>query len=192
MKMESTPMIESKPIAGKSGKSGIQKSFMMTEYSRLSPVIETNNSGIDEDFFNYIQWTGLAKEPGFFILSSLSRYYYDSGDFSGLRTLINLKELNQINHLDSFLFTIYNRLSSGTYFLGCFSSNGKNEKGIADLNSSKFIKGSPGGNNLKKKRNFTRQEVTHILEGHGFKVIDLTEIKSITYFCSRIMKRSGE
>jgi hypothetical protein len=73
------------------------------EKTGTNPVVEHILSEGGDDFFRYLNWIGLAKEPNLMVLSSMHHYYYDHDDLIGIRTLINLKTLNQVRHLESFL-----------------------------------------------------------------------------------------
>ncbi len=144
---------------------------------------DSNYSGfvpeVDENFRNYLTWNGLANEDNLLVLSSKQHYYYDYEELKDVTTLINLKKLNLVRHLDDFLHTLYNGLSPRTNFIGCFSDR-KSEKGINSLRRfyKKFI-------NLVDSRidtDIDRRQFTKLLESHGFKLIDMTEINGLTYF----------
>jgi hypothetical protein len=169
-----------------------EKNLFLSERPGISSVPESLFSGGNEDFYNYILCTGLNQEPNFMFLSSITHYYYDYNDLKGIRTLINLKHLNNINHIESFLNILYSALSPRTYFLGCFKSNENNgNEGFCDQ-PGKLISRRLKTNDPKVEKCLNRKGVTSQLEAHGFKVIDITELNNISYFCSRIMKRSEE
>ena len=91
------------------------------ERTRTNPVINNLIAEGGENIFLYLNWHGLTDDPNLMILSSNHHYYYDCDDFKGVSTLINLKKLNLIKHLDSFLYTVSHVLSPKTNFIGCFS-----------------------------------------------------------------------
>ena len=132
-----------------------------------------------ESFFDYLDWLGLARESNMLVLPSGNHYYFDRQDLKDVTTLVNLKKLNLINHLDEFLVTIYNVLSPKTNFIGCFSDRKTNNG--ASLTSrlyKKFI------NFIDFKIDFDidRKELSMLLASKGFKIIDMTEINGLTYF----------
>jgi hypothetical protein len=154
--------------------------------AKISPERTMTNTAIDsliaeagENFFHYLNWHGLANEPNLLVLSSRHHYYYDHSELKSVTTLINLKKLNMIKHLDSFLNTVYGILSPKTNFIGCFSDR-ENQKGIGlpSRMYKKFI------NFLDSKTDIEidKEDVLRLLESHGFKVIDMTEISGLTYF----------
>lgn len=163
-------------------------------YSRkgANPVMETIALEAGEDFYEYINWIGLSKEPELMVLSSVHHYYYDHNDIKGVKVLVNLKKLNHIKHLESFLHTLYNILDSKTFFLGCFRSNHHKSNAIILNQPGKFINGLINILDSKTDRNISKHGAIKLLETHGFKVIDLTEIKGITYFWAQNIRRSGE
>ena len=51
-----------------------------------------------EDFVKYFEGLGLAKDPNVIFLSSQHHYYYDAEEMKNVKTVINLKEMNQISN----------------------------------------------------------------------------------------------
>jgi hypothetical protein len=134
---------------------------------------------VDENFINYLNWHGLATEDNLLVLSSKLHYYYDYEELKDVTTLINLKKLNLIKHLDDFLHTLCNGLSPKTNFIGCFSDR-KTQKGVNIISRlyKKFI------NILDSKIDvdIDSRDFSRLLESHGFKIIDMTEINGLIYF----------
>ena len=83
---------------------------------RISVVAE---GGVN--FFRYLKNLGLSGEPNLIILSSRNHYHCDENDLKSVRTLINLKKLNLIKHLDLFLNALVRILPPETNFIGRFS-----------------------------------------------------------------------
>jgi hypothetical protein len=144
----------------------------------FNPVIDNLIVEGGESFFHYLNWLGLADEPNMLVLSS--RYhYYGHNDLKGVTTLINLKKLNLIKHLDSFLHVVCNVLSPKANFIGRFS----------DKRIQNSIEPRP---RIFKRRNsffeskiyfeIDKIDVSRLLESHGLKVMDLTDINGLTYF----------
>jgi hypothetical protein len=148
-----------------------------TEKNQLVP--DQLNAEVDENFKNYLKSHGLSNEDNLLVLSSKLHYYYDYEELHDVTTLINLKKLNLIKHLDEFLQTLYNGLSPKTNFIGCFSDNKSREsKSLISKLYRKFINFLDAKIDLDmNSKNFSR-----LLESHGFKVIDMTVINGLTYF----------
>jgi hypothetical protein len=142
-----------------------------------------------ENFFHYISWLGLGKDPNLMILSSIHHYYYDFNELKGVRTLINLKPLNQINHIDNFLNNVYRVLPQKSNFVGCFKDN-KIHSGLAMpfYQSFRFLNSFINMIDSKSERFMSRKDVIKRLEGHDFSIIDMTEISKVTYFCAQNLK----
>lgn len=138
-----------------------------------------------EDFFYYLDWLGLAKKPDLMILSSMHHYYYDINDLKGIRILVNLKLLNRIGKLDGFLHSIYRLLPSGARFLGRFGED-KNREGLATplYQSIRFLTDIINRIDSRTEKRMTRDGVKRILESHGFRITDMTEINKTIYFMS--------
>lgn len=143
-----------------------------------------------EDLHNYIQWTGLIKGNGMMILLPISHYHYDFEDLKNVRILINQKKLNNVRHLESFLHTLFRVLPADAYFFGCFVCTDRATEGKSPnpFHKNKYPKKAFES---QTERFITRKGVSILLEGQGYKVIDLTDLNGITYFCARI-KKSGE
>ena len=139
-----------------------------------------NNLG--ESFFNYLNRFGLDHDSNLLVLPSDNHYYYDFDELKGVTTLVNMKKLNLVRHLNSFLNVIHDTLSPDANFIGCFSDR-KSGKGESEL--SRMYKKLINYLDNKIDLDFDRKDVLRLLESKGFKIIDITEINGITYFNSR-------
>jgi hypothetical protein len=150
--------------------------------TRNTPVIENLIAEGGENFFHYLKRVGLDDEPNMMVLSSNHHYYYDRSELSGVTTLINLKKLNMIKHLDSFLKSVCDVLSPKTNFVGCFSdSKTQLEIGLASRMYKRFINFLDSRTDSEIDKN----DVLKLLESRGYKIIDMTEINGLTYFTTR-------
>jgi len=190
--MENISILERNDIAGTFLNSNSKEQSKQLESSRSNPAVESLLSEGGEDFYQYLHWLGLAKESNLMVLSSIHHYYYDFNDLKGIKTLINLKKLNHIRHLDSFLHTIFRLLPPKSYFIGCFRESKPEGINIALNNSSKLFNGLRNIIESKTDRRMSGKEAVKLMEEHGFKVIDVTEINGLTYFCSKNRKRNEE
>jgi hypothetical protein len=173
-------------------KIGIGDKNVSMDDDQNNPVFESLLAEGGENFFHYINWLGLAKDPNLMILSSIHHYYYDFNDLKGVKTLINLKRFNQISHIDTFVNNVFRVLPSKANFVGCFKDN-KIHSGIAVpfYQSFKFLNGLINMIDSKTERFMTRKDVIKLLESHDFRIVDMTEISSITYFCAESHKKSA-
>jgi hypothetical protein len=173
----------------------------LTEKKSNLEIIASEGS---EDFVNYIEWLGFSKDPNLVVLSSLHHYYYDDEEMKSVRTVVNLIELNQIKQVASFINSIFHLLPSKSYFIGCFIDNQKNNRfslksKLISNNPQKYSEAAENGissripffnmlyNLLDSKisKHLSRSEVTQMLSDRGFKVLDMTELNGITYFCAQ-------
>ena len=154
-----------------------------------------------ESFYNYVDKLGLAKDPDLVVLSSISHYYYDVEEMNSVNTVINLKELNQIKQINSFLHSICHILPHKSNFIGCFVDN-KTINGYVLRNSScsyhnersfnamenGIVSRVPFINKLfsildsKTNTYMSERSVSILLEDYGFKVMDMTLLDGLTYF----------
>ena len=145
-----------------------------------------NNSTINkliteggENFYDYLDWNGLANESDLIVLPSTLHYYYDQEELKSVKTLINLKKLNLIKKLDDFVYTVNNVLSPNANFIGCFTDH-KSRTGESAV--SKMYKKVINFLDSKTDLSIDKKGVSRLFESHGFQVIDMTEINGVTYF----------
>ena len=181
-------------------KTDIDKDVPSIDLSLKKPALDLLSIEGGENFYNYIEWLGLAKDPDLIVLSSMHHYYYDTDDLKDIRTVVNLLPLNQIKQVKGFFHSIYHLIPHRCYFIGCFLDHRKNYGYIFRKNpldeQSKAIEQGISSKfsllnilfriiDLRAERFLSGKMVTLSLEDLGFKVLDMTEINGITYFCAR-------
>jgi hypothetical protein len=161
--------------------------------SGFFPAIVNMIAEDGENFFRYLKDLGLSRENNLVVLSSRHHYFYDENELKNVRTLINLRKLNLIKYLDEFLFTLVQVLPPNTKFLGCFSdSNASMENGSSLLHPLKLLKQKINALDFVGERTMNKNKVSAILESHGFKIINMTEMDGLTYFCSQNVSKSAK
>ncbi len=156
------------------------------------PVFKKLAAEGGEDFFHYINWLGLTKDHNLMILSSVHHYYYDLEDLKGVRTLVNLKKLNQISNPGAFLHTIYRVLPPRANLVGCFEDYRRHKGLTVRLSqSSRLINSFINMLDSRIDRILSQKDVERIMKEHGFRVLDFTEINGLVYFCSGNVKKSS-
>jgi hypothetical protein len=160
-----------------------------------------------ENFARYLDQLHLDKDPNLVVLSSSHHYYYDAEEMINVSTVINLKELNQIKQLKDLLHSIYHILTPNCNFIGCFVNNKKQNGFVLNTNPGDFYykrnsnaiengiaSSSPLLNMIynmidsKTNKYMSEKSVSFLLEEHGFKVVDMTEIDGLTYFCAQSLR----
>lgn len=177
-----------------------------------------NSSGLEiltaencENFASYIEHLGIDKDSDIVVLPSLHHYYYDAEEMSNVKTMINLKELNQIKQIKDFLHSIFHILPPNCNFIGCFVDNKKQngfvlsngpsdfhykrnsdaiENGIAS--SSPFLSMIYSMIDSKTNKYMSERSVTLLLEENGFNVLNMTEINGLTYFLAQKTRAINE
>jgi hypothetical protein len=158
--------------------------------SGFFPAIVNMIAEDGESFFHYLKDLGLSRENNLVVLSSRHHYFYDEDELKNVRTLINLKKLNLIKYLDEFLFTLVQILPPDTKFLGCFSEcNAPENNGALLFHPIKLLKQKVNRLNLMGKKTMNKNKVSEILESYGFKIINMTEMNGLTYFCSQNVRK---
>jgi hypothetical protein len=160
-----------------------------------------------ENFATYLKLLGLEKDTDFVILSSHHHYYYDAEEMINVKNVINLKELNQIKQLKELLHSVFHILSPNCKFIGCFVNNKKQnnfvlysdpsdhyhkrnsdaiEYGIASR--SPFLNMIYNMIDSKTNKYLSERSVYLLLEEHGFKIVNMTELDGLTYFCAQRLR----
>jgi hypothetical protein len=173
------------------------------ENSSRNPVFEKLAAEGGENYFDYVKLLGLDKDPRLIALSSFHHYYWDAEDLQEIRTLVNLKQLNQIKRIGDFLMTINNVLPHQGYFIGSFTEskdlNAFTTSNIESRNRAMESNETIGNgisfshsvfniiNNIldvKTNRFLSKITVKQLLESAGLEVLDMTQLNGLTYFCT--------
>jgi hypothetical protein len=181
------------------------------ELAKSNPVLKVLINENCENFTKYLERLDLPKDTNLVVLSSLHHYYYDAEEMTNVKTVINLKELNQIKQLKDFLHSIYHILPPECKFIGCFINN-KKQSGFV-LNSSPsdsyykrnsdaiengVVSSSPFLNMIfnmidsKTNKYMSERSVSLLLDEYGFKVLDMTEMDGLTYFCAQNLRTADK
>jgi hypothetical protein len=158
---------------------------MLDELQPVSSEISEIASEGGESFISYIRSIGLAGEDNLVVLPSSHHYYYEKNEMAGISTLVNIRSLNMIANLESFLNTLMSVLPPNTNFIGCFSDNAGGRKGQKNRKSSVLYQRLINLLDSRKVHFMTKNEVFSILEKHGFSIVDMTDIGGLTYFYSQ-------
>jgi hypothetical protein len=185
------------------------RTIFYSDKSRIENVkdnafLEKYIPGISDDFLFYLRKLNLAGDPDIVVLSSTNHYYYEAEDLKNVKTLVNVKQLNHINQVREFLDNIFSLLPSKSFLTGCFYENEDRIRFLSDSHKpDKKIAGQfdPAENgissrnpflnmvynilDIKTNRYLTKKAVTQELEISGWKVVDMTEFRGLTYFCAQ-------
>ena len=169
---------------------------------KINRIIEIINSEGNESFSHYIEWLGLSRDPKLLVLSSIHHYYYDAEEMTSVRTVVNLKELNQIKEINQFLNSMFLILPPKCFLIGCFVDN-KKQSGFSlrrrpsgpnissEEESNGIVSRIPFLNTIfsildaKANKYLSGKIVTQLLTNNGFNVMDMTELEGLTYFCAQ-------
>jgi hypothetical protein len=160
------------------------RKVFMPELYRINPALEKIRSEIGEDFIQYLHRLQLEEEPNIMSLSSTHHYYYDSDDLKTIKVLINLKPLNSIKNLESFLRIMVRILPHKSNFIGYFKNDTVNRSDFSFYYSTRFFNGMINYFDSRTDNSLTKKEVVELLEEYKLNVVDITDINGMTYFCS--------
>jgi hypothetical protein len=164
-----------------------------TRKTGFSPSIIKVIAEGGENFFLYLKRHNISREADMLVLPSAHHYYYDEKELENVRTLVNLKKLNQVKHLESFMQNLFQMLPQDANFIGCFS-NDKTQKqyGIAYYKPSRLLKRLINFIDSKTDRILDKSNVAEALERNGHMIVDMTEMDGITYFYSQNIHKKAE
>ena len=130
----------------------------------------------------------------------MHHYYYDADDLKEVKTVVNVLPLNQIKQVKSFFHLIYHLIPQNCFFIGCFVDNKKHnrfafKKNLSDNHSeavgNDIFSRIPFLNMIysiidsRSNNYYSGSNVRFLLENYGFKVMDMTELNGLTYFCAQ-------
>jgi hypothetical protein len=134
-----------------------------------------------EFFNNYISRLGYGTDQDVLILSSKHHYYYDASELKEVKTLVNLKRLNFMKHLENYVLKVSESLSPNAKFIGCFEDK-KANRGIGI--TARLYKKLINFIDLRIDTEIDRKSLVKIFESCGFDIVDMTEVNGLTYFTS--------
>jgi hypothetical protein len=127
----------------------------------------------------------MENEPNLMALPSTHHYYYELNDLKNIKILLNLKPLNGIKQLESFLQTLGSLLPHESSFIGYFKNTDQNISVFSLPQFSNYFQGFLNFIDLKTDNSLSKREVSRLLEKHKLNVVDFTDINGMTYFCSQ-------
>jgi hypothetical protein len=184
----------------------LQKKFTYNKNGRTQVFENLVEEGC-EHFFPYLDCVGLAKASDIVFLSSTHHFYYDEEELKDVKTVVNLKPLNNVKNIRNLLHSIYHLLPQKSNFVGCFVNNKKQNlftennvvaQGNSDSYENSIESKIPILNrmfsfiDLKTNRYMSQKTAIFLLEESGLKVLDMTEINGLTYFYASKIRHSAE
>jgi hypothetical protein len=180
--------------------SSFSTKYAIAENAQFSEL----KSGIYESFPDYIARLHIPGDLNLMVLPYSKHYYYESKDLKKVKILVNPKRLNDIKNIRDFLFNISSVLPLKSYFIGTFFNYKDKNILLSDLyRSQEVTQGSidlvengissriPFLNFLYRlidfriERYMTKTTVSFQLANISLKVLNMTDINGLTYFCAQ-------
>jgi len=175
--------------------------------SNIRRLFEELSEDVREDLINYLDRMGLINDSGMLVIPSTRHYFYDADDMKGVRTVVNLRQLNHVREIRDFLRNIADLLPHKSNFVGCFVDN-KIQNGFSDKYSNlprqvsekaeayengiesriPFINRMYSFIDSRTNRYLTKRAVTRLLEESGLQLVGMTEVNGLTYFWTQKTK----
>lgn len=177
--------------------------------SGLNNLFSELNTSVRQDLVSYLEDVGLVNDPAILVIPSSSHFFYDAEDLKGVKTVVNLKQLNYVREIRDFLHRVSELLPQDSSFVGCFIDN-KSQNGFSDKYSNlpkefsekaeayengiesriSFINRMYSFIDLKTNRYLTKRTVTNLLGECNLQLIGMSELNGLTYFHTR--RRSAQ
>jgi hypothetical protein len=175
--------------------------------SHLNHLFDELSDATREDLIEYLDRMGLINEADLLVIPSTRHYFYDAEDMKGIKTVVNLRQLNHVREIRDFLRNIVDLLPVKSNLVGCFVDN-KVQNGFSDKYSNlpgqiadkaeayengiesriPFINRMYSFIDSRTNRYLTKRAVTHLLEECGLQIIGMTDLNGLTYFCTQKIK----
>jgi hypothetical protein len=179
------------------------------EESGLNSLFAELNATVRQDLISYLDKVGVVNDPAILVIPSSRHFFYDAEDLKGVKTVVNLKQLNYVREIRDFLHKISELLPPESSFVGCFIDN-KSQNGFSDKYSNlpkelsekaeayengiesriPFINRMYSFIDLKTNRYLTTRTVTNLLEECNLQLLGMTGLNGLTYFHAR--RRSAQ
>lgn len=136
-------------------------------------------------FFRYMRRTGLFGGPGLIILSSHEGANYGRTDLSRARTLISLRRLDLIKHLEMFVSLLARLLPPGTSFVGCFACQGNSGYDARYSGNMPLLNLKVSHHPSAHCEELNPDKVSAMPGRCGLVVTDMMELNGLTFFHSK-------
>ena len=137
----------------------------------------------------FLMNTGLFRKQGMIILSQHDHANFTASELGRITTLITVRRLNLVKHLEMFLNSLAHILPPDTNFVGCFSPAKDRNPGYGSTGRSDGITGMFFHDRHPEWHVLNSSLVSEMLERNGLSLISMTEMNGVTWFCSR--KKGG-
>jgi hypothetical protein len=186
--------------------SSISTKYVIPEKPRFSQ----QNTDVSETFSEYIALLRIPGDLNLMVLPSSNHYYYETKDLKKVKILVNMKQLNDIKNIRDFLRNVSSVLPLKSYFIGTFFNN--KDKNIFLPDPHRPRKASSESSDLVENEITTRVQFLNLLyrlidfriEKYmtktaatlklveaSFNVLNMTDIKGLTYFCAQKILKSS-
>ncbi len=193
--------------------STIKEQALQTESKRartypLTLVEKELLEEVDADIVQYFKSFPFVMDQKVLYLSTIRHYIFDSATLFDINTIINLRLINRISHINYFLYNTNKMLPMKGYYLGCFESPSQQKKRIKSFQPRiissivyslhhfvhHLIPKIPGIRGLYLLANsgvikwLSINDISTVLHKNGFLLTDTVGIKGKTYFIAQKVK----
>lgn len=180
---------------------GLNSRINSSRMMKLNHLFAELNAEVRQDLIRYLEELGPFNESNLLVIPSSRHFFYDAEDLKGVKTVVNLKQLNFVREIRDFLHNVSKMLPQESHFVGCFIDN-RTQNGFSDKYSNlprnlsekaeayengiesriPFINRMYSFIDLKTNRYLTKKTVSNLLEECRLQLIGMTEINGLTYF----------
>jgi hypothetical protein len=201
-KVDTTSEAKLKSLLKSPVKSSLQKNSVFSEIKEEA----------GQEVYSYLEKFKLTESENILFLPMVRHYLYNSEELKKVDCIVNFKLLNSVPHIRYFLVTMNRLLPLEGQFVGCFLDYNKQKQrimktkhsflGYAFLMSYVFVnriipripvmKQMQHVLNSGKVKCLAKDEAKSLLDKHGFKIVNMTEIDGLTYFIVRKVNHNNK
>lgn len=140
-----------------------------------------------KDFYNYLTRLHMVdKLDNMLVLPARNHFFYIHDELKGFEGVINLTKLNYIKKLNRFINDLFHILDKDRIFCGCFLNNKYTlETKSNNHRVSKFMRAVMLIMESRMARLLSERDVKNLLAKNGFEIVNMKEIRGVTYFYAK-------
>ena len=142
--------------------------------------IEEKRDVSDPNLYTYIKTNKLKK----ILFLSTKSYFYEADELLKIKSIVFLKKLNDIIHLDRIIENVYHSAPVDTIICGSFINTEIAEVGhyrkLFEMMYNFLV--------LNGNRTLSLKRVISYLTAYNFKLLNVSEINGVTYFHAKKIK----
>jgi len=85
---------------------GLNSRMNSSRMMKLDHLFAELNADVRHDLMKYLEGLGPVNETSMLVIPSSQHFFYDTEDMKGVKTVVNLKQLNYVREIRDFLHNV--------------------------------------------------------------------------------------